>query len=256
MRVGLLYDFLGVVGGAELNIEAYKRSAPDDVIIVDCPPGRPLPACDVYVVGNCTMYAGWITTAFEGKRVIKIVSDLWRVCEDGLRTWLLDNAEPLLVSPVLAEVAEWRFAKRYRYAPSVIDLDAFRIAAANSQQRAGACWVGRCFASKGIAEAQAWASENELPLDIYGEGPDKPADGKGLVVQSELPQTLARYEWFVFLPREFDPCPRSVIEAWAAGCKLVLNGQQGASWWIEHNPAALEDAAGLFWRAVLHEDAE
>lgn len=255
MRVGLLYDFLGVVGGAELNIEAYKRTAPDGVTVIDCPPGRPLPKCDVYVVANCTMYAGWIIPAFEGTRVIKVVSDLWRVCDDGLRAWLLDNAEPVLVSPVLAEVAAWRFAKPYRYAPSVIDLAAFR-RAANGQQRAGACWVGRCFASKGIDEARAWASENGVPLDVYGEGPDKPADGKGMVAQSELPQTLAHYEWFVFLPREFDPCPRSVIEAWAAGCKLVLNGRQGASWWIEHDPAALEDAAGRFWRLVLDENAK
>jgi hypothetical protein len=250
MRVGFLYDFLGVPGGAELNLHAYQHAAPAGVEVVDCPPGRPLPDCDVYVVSNCLMYHAWITDAFKGKRVVKVVNDVWALADERLRAWLLDNAVPVLVSPYLYEVVPWRFKQEPRYVPSVIDLARFR-AAANGTARSGAVWLGRAFASKGLDEARAWALQNGMDIDFYGDGPDKPADWKGVVSQAELPQTLARYDWFVFLPREPDPCPRTVIEAWAAGCKLALNGMQGASWWIENDPDALENAAARFWEVVL-----
>jgi hypothetical protein len=63
--------------------------------------------------------------------------------------------------------------------------------------------------------------------------------------------TLSRYQTFVFLPTAFEPCGRAVIEAWAAGCRLVLNRNVGARHWIEREPEALETAAENFWRAVL-----
>lgn len=255
MKVGFLFDFLGVAGGAEYNIGAYQAAAPSGVELVDCPPGRPLPDCDVYVVSNCVQYQAWITPALRGKRVIKVVNDVWPIADETLRAWLLENAEPVLVSPLLYESVTWRFKRPVRYVPSVIDLARLRDAAAHATERSGAVWVGRCFASKGIDEARAWAQQNGIRLDIYGEGPDKPADGLGVVSQEALPETLAAHDWFVFLPRETDPCPRTVIEAWAAGCKLALNSMQGASWWIENDPDALENAAARFWDVVLEREA-
>jgi hypothetical protein len=249
MKVGFLFDFLGIAGGAEYNIRAYQDAAPAGVELVDCPPGRPIPDCDVYVVSNCVMYHAWITDAFKGKRVIKIVNDVWRICDPKLREWLLENADPLLVSPYLETVVDWKFKRPAQYVPSVIDVPRFE--AARDGTRAGAVWLGRAFASKGLDEARAWAAQNGMSIDFYGDGPDHPADWKGVVSQEELPATLAHYDWFVFLPREPDPCPRTVIEAWAAGCKLALNGMQGASWWIENDPDALRDAAARFWKVVL-----
>lgn len=249
MKVGFLWDWYGVDGGAELNMHALMSGAPDGVTVVDCPASRPLPACDVYVVGNCSQYGPAIIPALEGKRVVKLVYDLWTVCDDALRAWLLKRAEPVFNTPVLADVVSWRFEKPVTCIPNPLDLAPFR-AARNGHERAGACWIGRMFASKGIDEAREWATNNGVTLDFYGEGPDKPADGKGMVSHEAVPQTLARYDWFVFLPREFDSSPRTIVEAWAAGCRIVTNANQGATWWIEHQPDALDHGLDLFWSFV------
>jgi hypothetical protein len=34
---------------------------------------------------------------------------------------------------------------------------------------------------------------------------------------------MARAKWFIHLPKEFDACPRTVIEATLAGCEIVTN---------------------------------
>lgn len=252
MRVGFLYDFLGVNGGAELSMLAFMRSAPPDVTVVDCPPGRTLPDCDAYVIGNCIQYHAWITKHLDGKPVVKVCFDIWKFADDGLRAWLLANATPILVSPELEKRVDWRFVKPAHYIPCPVDLPRFE-AARNGHARAGAVWLGRLFKSKGLEAAAQWAKTNGVPLDFYGIGADIPQDNyKGVVAADDVPATLAKYHYFVFLPTEFDPCPRSVIEAWAAGCDLVLNGNQGTSWWLQHKPDALRTAAADFWQVVNH----
>jgi len=250
MRVGFLYDYLGVNGGAELSTAAFMRSAPAGVEIVDCPPGRTIPDCDKYVVGNCLMYHEWITRHLQGKPVIKLCYDIWKFYDNGLRTWLLANAQPIFVTPLLETRVDWHFARPARHIPSPIDLTPFE-AARNGHERGGAIWLGRLFKSKGLENAVQWAATNAIPLDFYGPGVDIPTEHyRGIVPYEDVPATLARYRYFVFLPTEFDPCPRTVIEAWAAGCDLVLNGNQGASWWIEHAPDKLRTATADFWKVV------
>jgi glycosyltransferase involved in cell wall biosynthesis len=62
---------------------------------------------------------------------------------------------------------------------------------------------------------------------------------------------LAQYETFVFLPTVIEPFGRLVVEAWAAGCRIVTNNLVGAKWWIENEPGKLDTAAQDFWRVVL-----
>ena len=66
-----------------------------------------------------------------------------------------------------------------------------------------------------------------------------------------MPELLAKYERFVFLPMVLEPFGRTVVEAWAAGCAVVTNGLVGARYWIERDDGAIESAASDFWELVL-----
>ncbi len=38
---------------------------------------------------------------------------------------------------------------------------------------------------------------------------------------------MACHQYFVFLPKAFDSCPRTLIEAEAAGCEIITNHLAG-----------------------------
>ena len=65
-----------------------------------------------------------------------------------------------------------------------------------------------------------------------------------------MPDLLARYETFVYLPAQLEPFCRMVAEADAAGCAVVTNRLVGALHWLEHDRGALETAAHDFWKLV------
>ena len=75
-------------------------------------------------------------------------------------------------------------------------------------------------------------------------------DGSEQVLYADMPELLARYERFVYLPVQLEPFCRLVAEADAAGCEVVANRLVGALHWLEHDRDALETAAEDFWRIV------
>jgi glycosyltransferase involved in cell wall biosynthesis len=77
-----------------------------------------------------------------------------------------------------------------------------------------------------------------------------PGESREIPYES-MPELLASYERFVFLPSVLEPFGRVVAEAWAAGCEIVTNDLVGAKWWITERPEAIESAAEDFWRVVL-----
>ena len=106
---------------------------------------------------------------------------------------------------------------------------------------------------KGLVQAIEWAEEHE-PVDFWGPLPaDLPASPhvqvKGPVPPEHVPSILGRYRRFLFLPTVVEPFGRAVVEAWAAGCELIVNRNVGALHWLEQ-PRGLETAAGDFWRLV------
>lgn len=72
----------------------------------------------------------------------------------------------------------------------------------------------------------------------------------GKVEPENVYKILGEYETFVFLPDDIEPYGRTVIEAWLAGCELVINGNVGAAWWIDHEPDAVERGSELFWEQI------
>jgi hypothetical protein len=255
-RIGWIMDHPSYRGGAELDCDALIAAAPSDVEIVQCEPGNIVQDVDGYVVANCTDYDLELIDRIRRRPVMKRIYDMWRHGDSALRDWFLGNSALLLpVSPPQIGMARWKMNAPTVCVPCSVPLDVYERAAADSSARDGAVWIGRMFSGKGLALANDWAKERGVTIDVYGYGPDRHLLGKHLNYCGELAveavaETLAQYKTFVFLPTAFDPCPRSVIEAWAAGCELVINANVGTGWWIQNLPEALRDAPVRFWNAV------
>jgi hypothetical protein len=93
-----------------------------------------------------------------------------------------------------------------------IDLE--RIIAKPKQNKA--LWAARNHPLKGLIPARIWAQRQGIELtEMY----DQP---RQIVLDA-----MAEHQWFVFLPKGFDACPRTLIEAEAAGCTIVTNDYAG-----------------------------
>lgn len=79
-----------------------------------------------------------------------------------------------------------------------------------------ALWAARDHEHKGRAQARAWAAEAGVELRELSN-----------VARAEVLAAMAEARWFVFLPTFLDACPRTLIEAEAAGCEVVTNGLAG-----------------------------
>ena len=79
-----------------------------------------------------------------------------------------------------------------------------------------ALWAARNHPQKGLLSARFWAAREGVELR---ELTDVPRD--------QVLAGMAEARWFVFLPTRLDACPRTLIEAEAAGCDIVTNGNAG-----------------------------
>jgi hypothetical protein len=239
MRIGWLADEHDPPGGAELTQAEFRVAAPEDVEIVPLGPDDDLDGFERYVVHNCQTYS----SRPSGLRYVH-----------DLRGGIQHGDEVICCSPAQAD--------RLGYddcgiIPPPINLAAFKPTRQQRRntERKGACCVGAFMnPGKGGYRVAAWADENE-PVDVYGFGPFLPEGPNinycGPLEPTKVAQTLWQYERFVFLPVDLEPFGRCVLEAWAAGCDLVINGNVGASYWIEEQPEELKTAAESFWKVVL-----
>jgi len=104
---------------------------------------------------------------------------------------------------------------------------------------------------KGPGRVIEWGEANG-GLDVFGGGPFAPP-GSEPVEYDCMPELLARYKRFVFLPLVLEPFGRLVVEAAAAGCEIVTNRLVGSCWWLETQPDKLDTAAEDFWKLVTDE---
>lgn len=253
MRVGWLADEPGYTGGAELTQAEFRAAAPEDVEIVDCPPGGVQPGLDRYIVHNCVHYTPDDLVPLRGKPVVKYVHDVWPHGDTEVRRYLLDNATLIFCSPLHLARFPHPHNPHALTIPPAIDLPAFKAPRQSEKRREGTCSIAQWrAASKGPHLLEDWARENG-PVDVYGEGlrGGDNLNPKGSVAPARVAQTLWAYERFVFLPVGLEPFCRTVAEAWAAGCEVVTNRLVGALHWIEKQPEKLETAAEDFWEAVL-----
>lgn len=249
MRVGWLQDTAGYVGGAELTADEFRDAAPPDIEIIDCPPGDVDPLLDRYVIQNCVTYTVADLAVLEGLPVVKYHHDVGPWLQPGVRAWLDEHAVSVCCSP--AQAAYMGLDDPVLIPPPV-DLERFERAAANvNGSRAGVVSVGqwRNF-GKAAHRVAEWGDAHGQPVEFFGNGPFAPP-GCVEVAYDDMPDLLARYQTFVFLPTVLEPFGRTVAEAWAAGCEVVANRLVGALHWIETDPDAISRAAQDFWKVTL-----
>jgi len=257
MRIGWIADPAGdFKGGAELSSEELVAAAPDWADIVPCPPGAVSADVDAYVAMNVTQYDASLIPLLAQKRVVKSVRDMWPIGDDELRSWLLDSAVVTIFnSPVHRSWFLYPVNTITEIVPPPMNLEPFREAAQRSKHREGVIWIGAMHRHKGILEATHWARINKELVDFYGGGSAVPRQERyvcyrGPVPYGDVPELMARYEKFLYTPRVLDGFGRTVCEANAAGCALVLGGLVGAKWWLDNDPDALDHGAAMFWQVV------
>ena len=246
-RIGWLADTADLIGGAELTQHEFRASAPDGVEIVTCPPGGVDPACDRYVIHNCVLYSVQDLERTGRRPTVKYWHDVGPHIKPGVREWLDKHAVYACCSPIQADY----MGIAARCIPPAVDLSRFEEAAAKvNGHRAGAVSVGswRNF-GKAPHRAAEWGASNG-GVDFFGGGMFAPP-GSREVSYDAMPELLARYRTFVFLPAVIEPFGRLVAEAWAAGCEVVTNNLVGARYWIENDPDAIGTASATFWDLVL-----
>lgn len=128
------------------------------------------------------------------------------------RRQLFASAKPFVtMSEAHSRIEEdWSFVKS-EWCHGHIEIDI-----SPADDRWGALWAARNHPQKGLLAARRWCREQNLELtELSG------------VERSEVLEAMATHEWFVFLPQGFDSCPRTLIEAEAAGCRIHTNGNAG-----------------------------
>lgn len=262
IRVGWLQSHVGIFGGSELSYAALLGNVPDWAEVVHCPSNkRPSEDIDLWVIQNCTTYGVRWVEELALKPVIKHVRDPWYAGSAALRRWLLDNAELLIFSsPTQMLLFDYPFDRPHMIIPPPVDLAPFREAAMPAGARHGTIFVGRADIFKGAHQAVDWALRNDEPLDFYGDkrymdfGELPPfIKFHGDVPYEQMPYLMGRAERFIAFPMWPEAFGRTTVEAWAAGCELLVDEDRiGACWWIANKPQALELDAALsaFWNTV------
>jgi hypothetical protein len=87
---------------------------------------------------------------------------------------------------------------------------------APGEKNGKALWAARNHPQKGLIGARIWAHTRQLPLTEITDAP-----------RADVLAAMAEHTWFVFLPKGFDSCPRTLIEAELAGCEIVTNELAG-----------------------------
>lgn len=242
--IGWLHDDPGYVGGAELTMEEFRAAAPVGVEF------GPVAEADTVVVGNCVSLDPEATKALRGKKVIRYHHDLARHEHPTVRAWFERHATHIFTSPL--HQRHYDIDGVWPNIPPALDLE--RLRQAVNGTRKGTCTVASWRNPGKGGQLLREFSDRSGPIYVYGGGPFVP-QGPNIVQMGELEApdvaaVLHRYETFVFLPSVIEPFGRSVVEAWAAGCSVLVNRLVGARHWIEEEPEGLEKAAQRFWEVV------
>lgn len=256
MRIGWLFDeplkSKGYRGGAELSDDALRASAPEGVEIVEMLVRQYEPEfvdwreVDAYIIGQCTGFPpGIIDHMLRDKPFLKINSDAWSDGHAVLRRYILKHARMVTFnSPLHLHNFKHTVQAPIRIQPKAW-VDPAPFVLERRVDRQGAVCLTRMHHTKGLHNVAAWAREQGVTVDVYGgpEPPTKAIEGgllyHGPVHPDDVPGLLTRYESFVFLPDAPESYSRTTVEAWLAGCKLVVNENIGALHWIRNAPEVI-----------------
>lgn len=129
------------------------------------------------------------------------------------RAFLFANADPFVcMSDLHADVEASWCGVRGEVCNGWIDLSDITPAAKGQW----GLWAARRHPQKGLLGARMWAAANKVELRELSDVPRR-----------TVLDAMQDARWFVFMPTRLDSCPRTLIEAEAAGCEIVTNGNAG-----------------------------
>lgn len=202
----------GGVGGAELTDAAMMEQAPTSIDIDVIQPAdwdRALDYDRVIITGTDLLSDEAMYRLADTAPIVWVHH---QQIPNRARAQLFAQAKPFVtMSQAHAQVEKAWSTVESEWCHGHIDVD---IEPAKKQP--AALWAARNHPQKGLLAARRWARANDLPLTELSS-----------VSRSEVLSEMARHEWFVFLPQAFDSCPRTLIEAEAAGCQIHTNKQAG-----------------------------
>ncbi len=261
VKIGWLQSDIGIQGGAEMSCGALMAFAPEWVEGYICRPNRRPPRdLDAFIIQNSTTYTQRWIEELSLRPVIRHIRDPWFAGDAVLRRWLLDNAALLIFSsPPQVDAFAYPFKAPHITIPVPVDLAPFKEAAKPHDERAGTVFVGRVDIYKGAHRIIDWAIRTGEPLKLvgnnnymgFGDLPDS-IEFMGQVPYGDMPELLGGAKRYIALPEWPEAFGRSVAEAWAAGCELLIEGRVGAQWWIDNEPERIGFAGPIaeFWDAI------
>jgi glycosyltransferase involved in cell wall biosynthesis len=261
MKIGWLHDHRieEHPGGAQLTNEAVIAGAPKWAEVVRCYPGE-MHDAEAYILNNVKYFSFQELQQATDTPYVIFEHDCWNILQEwqaGRVKGICNGAKAMVfLSPLHRDtfLAMHRVTPREVYlVPSAIDPEYFM----GGQERDGTIWIGTFDLSKGIVEAVEWAAANG-PVDFYGWGPEPPSGPNvrcyGWVDYQDIPDTLAQYERFLFLPSWPEAFGRTVAEAYLSGCQLVCNENVGALSWGWETREEWVDGVGSaparFWQIM------
>lgn len=252
VKVGWMVDPGLPRAGMVLSVDAFAAASPHELVL--CYPNRRPPRyLDAFVLHGDLFNRRWISVLRE-KPFMAHRHGGWHGGDPIMRRWVLENAALVTFnSPKQRELFRYAVDVPFDFVPLPIDIDSFMVT--TPVGREGTIFLGLIAAAKGISYTVDWAMRNQHPIDFYGEilfrGNEKliepPCTYCGGVDYERVPALLGRYNSFIFQPYEPDLYSRTVVEAYAAGCDLILEGDEQALWdWLDLD--ACRTAASTFWQ--------
>jgi hypothetical protein len=201
------------VGGAEMADDLMIAARPDgvDVTVLPCSDWEKALDFDRIVVTGTDLLDETALRALADRSPLVWVHH--EQTPSPGRALLFRRADPFVaMSAKHAErEAAWSDA-RPLWNHGVIDPDEV----APGEKNGKALWAAREHPQKGRIPARIWALRSGLELTEITGAP-----------RETVLAAMATHSYFVFLPKGFDACPRTLIEAELAGCVLVTNDLAG-----------------------------
>lgn len=253
MRIGWMVDPGLPRAGMVLSVEAFADASPYE--LVPCRPDRRPPSdLDAFITHGDLFDRRWIEVLAD-KPLMAHRHGGWYAGDAVMRRWILDNADLVTFnSPKQRELFRFKVNAREDLVPLPINVDRFQSAQENADRVKDVIFLGLILPAKGIAYTIDWALENHRQVDFYGETMHPrmteeivpPCVYEGSLAYEDVPRTLASYENFIFMPHEPDLYARVAVEAHAAGCNLILRGDEQAFWdWVDLDEC--QKAPQTFW---------
>lgn len=205
----------GAVGGAEMADAAMIARRPPGAAVDIVTPDqweRAMDADRVIVTGTDLLSDEAMARLAERNPLVWVHHQQQRTPARGR---LLEAAAPLVCMSALHATAEasWTTTE-----PLVCHgwIDPSDVPVGATDRPGAALWAARNHPQKGRIGARIWARRQGVPLTEITDAP-----------RTDVLAAMGQHHWFVFLPKALDACPRTLIEAEAAGCEIVTNDLAG-----------------------------